>query len=670
MADVFVSYARGDEALARKIARQLTDAGFSAWWDSELLPHNRFANVIEDEIRAAKAVLVIWSKTSVKSQWVRAEAELGRGEGKLVQVAIDDSPIPLPFNQFQAANLRHWRGSAADPQWRKVLASIAHFAAQPSPDPAPVRASKRVPPSRAAALGATAAAVLALAIGGVFVVRHFEAGPERGARIAVQPFRTIGAAPVLADFAAGLSNSLQNVLSQDQLQTLSPAEADTLKGTDLAARSKALGVGLLFSGAARTSGPDLDVTMRLDDPVQQATLWTAEMSAPAAQSDQLQARVGALTVAVLNCAAQGLTPKAGLSDPALQVFLHACELSETSDHGQSDTRSAFAMLDAMRQTTREAPDFAAGHSVLAKHLAFVALFLPDQAASLRAEALREAHRALALDPRDPDAFVTLGLLASPFDYAEREAEYRKALASDPAWPHANGFLALVMSDVGRLQDAQLLFDRAAAVNPQSIDWTQEVARGLMRIGGAREADRELDSFAQLWPDNSEIWQLQFESKVVQKDWGDALKILGRSDQFSGSISSDWVAQWRELVTTLQSGDPAARAALRQKLIASASADPAPQHQIMALAMLGFTDDAFAVAQNYRPSPGDGSDSSFLFFPETAPLRNDPRFMGLAERFRLVDYWRRTGRWPDFCQQPGLPYNCKEAAAKFAPPARP
>jgi hypothetical protein len=57
----------------------------------------------------------------------------------------------------------------------------------------------------------------------------------------------------------------------------------------------------------------------------------------------------------------------------------------------------------------------------------------------------------------------------------------------------------------------------------------------------------------------------------------------------------------------------------------------------------------------------GGDSAFLFYPLTAPLRRDPRFMQLAARFGLVGYWRSSGKWPDFCSDPTLPYNCRTEA---------
>jgi hypothetical protein len=40
-------------------------------------------------------------------------------------------------------------------------------------------------------------------------------------------------------------------------------------------------------------------------------------------------------------------------------------------------------------------------------------------------------------------------------------------------------------------------------------------------------------------------------------------------------------------------------------------------------------------------------------------------MQVAKRFKLVDYWQSTGKWPDFCFEPGLPYDCKVEAARLS-----
>jgi adenylate cyclase len=71
---VFVSYARPDEVLAQLVAEELRGSGFEVWRDDELPAHRPYAEVIEERIAAAGAVVVLWSAEAAKSHWVRAEA--------------------------------------------------------------------------------------------------------------------------------------------------------------------------------------------------------------------------------------------------------------------------------------------------------------------------------------------------------------------------------------------------------------------------------------------------------------------------------------------------------------------------------------------------------------------------------------------------------------------
>src|SRR5580700_4210228 len=105
MSDVFISYARSTEKPAQAVADALRALGYSVWRDDELPAHRAYTEVIEERLRAAKAVVVIWSAEAVKSQWVRAEADIAREAGTLVQLRVDGSTPPLPFNQIQFAEL-------------------------------------------------------------------------------------------------------------------------------------------------------------------------------------------------------------------------------------------------------------------------------------------------------------------------------------------------------------------------------------------------------------------------------------------------------------------------------------------------------------------------------------------------------------------------------------
>jgi hypothetical protein len=53
----------------------------------------------------------------------------------------------------------------------------------------------------------------------------------------------------------------------------------------------------------------------------------------------------------------------------------------------------------------------------------------------------------------------------------------------------------------------------------------------------------------------------------------------------------------------------------------------------------------------------------LFYPEMAPVRADRRFWPLVRRVGLTDYWIKSGHWPDFCTEPGLPYDCRTEALR-------
>ena len=125
MSGVFVSYARSDQALAKRVAARLEEAGHEVWWDQQLPAHQAYSDVIEQKLRAARAVVVLWSKEAAISQWVRAEADVARGAGTLVQAQLDGTVPPLPFNQIQCADLTGWRGARNHPGWSKVLDSVA-----------------------------------------------------------------------------------------------------------------------------------------------------------------------------------------------------------------------------------------------------------------------------------------------------------------------------------------------------------------------------------------------------------------------------------------------------------------------------------------------------------------------------------------------------------------
>src|SRR6516165_2849250 len=90
MADVFVSYARGDKARVAPLVAAIEAQGWSVWWDPSINPGEEFDRQIAAELKAAAAVLVVWTPNSVGSRWVRGEAREGADRGILVPVRFED----------------------------------------------------------------------------------------------------------------------------------------------------------------------------------------------------------------------------------------------------------------------------------------------------------------------------------------------------------------------------------------------------------------------------------------------------------------------------------------------------------------------------------------------------------------------------------------------------
>ena len=127
MSDVFISYARSTQLAAQRVAETLRALGYSVWIDDDLPAHRTYSRVIEEQMTAASAAVVIWSADAVQSEWVLSEANRAREDHKLIQVSTDKSRLPMPFDTIQCADLTGWSGDPESPGWRKVLASIAEL---------------------------------------------------------------------------------------------------------------------------------------------------------------------------------------------------------------------------------------------------------------------------------------------------------------------------------------------------------------------------------------------------------------------------------------------------------------------------------------------------------------------------------------------------------------
>ncbi|WP_066552255.1 TIR domain-containing protein [Croceicoccus bisphenolivorans] len=122
--DIFISYSREDRPTAHLFADKLGEEGFAVWWDAALHSGETFDEVIERNLRAAKAVVVLWSPRSVASRWVRAEATLADRRGVFAPAIIEPCDRPIIFELTHTAELTHWSGDRDDFAWRQFVTDL------------------------------------------------------------------------------------------------------------------------------------------------------------------------------------------------------------------------------------------------------------------------------------------------------------------------------------------------------------------------------------------------------------------------------------------------------------------------------------------------------------------------------------------------------------------
>ncbi|MBS0151154.1 MAG: SUMF1/EgtB/PvdO family nonheme iron enzyme [Nitrospira sp.] len=127
MSDIFISYASEDRSCAKSLAHALERKGWSIWWDRRIPIGRSYDEVIEEALDGSKAVVVVWTQTSVKSQWVKNEARKGMRRGVLFPVMpLEEVKIPLEFEHLQAAHLMDWQPEQDHAGFDQFIDDLAH----------------------------------------------------------------------------------------------------------------------------------------------------------------------------------------------------------------------------------------------------------------------------------------------------------------------------------------------------------------------------------------------------------------------------------------------------------------------------------------------------------------------------------------------------------------
>ncbi len=142
MTDVFISYAREDYTTASRLAEAFEHRGWSVWWDHKILTGQAFDRAIELQLESAKSVVVLWSRHSIESEWVKNEAAAAMERGVLAPASIESVKLPLEFRRKQTADLSGWNGEVSHEGFQSLCEGIAsQLGAKIQPEEKPVKSA-------------------------------------------------------------------------------------------------------------------------------------------------------------------------------------------------------------------------------------------------------------------------------------------------------------------------------------------------------------------------------------------------------------------------------------------------------------------------------------------------------------------------------------------------
>ena len=511
---VFLSYARDDQVVAKKIIAALEAQGFAVWWDGLLQGGAAFANQTEEALENADAVVVLWSKISAVSHWVRDEATVGRQKARLVPATLDGTEAPLGFRQFQLLDLSKWKGQAGAPEIEGLCDAIRLVAGQEAAPHPLVPARFGLGRRQALLIGGG----VALAASGYGIWRSGLLGLGElrlDDSVAVIPFRNLSSDAEQGYFAQGLSEEIRLALSRNSaLRVIAPASTKAAGEEDAgpAEVARKLGVAWLLRGSVRASGDTLRIAAELVDGKTGAANWTDSFDRARGDVFAVQSEIASSVASALSAqatgAAAGKTGDSGTggtgSVKAYDAYLRGNAYYELRS-GEAAFRAALGQYDTAIAAD---PDYAQAHAARAQTLTVVTnnYARADQFAAQYGDAIKSARRAVAIAPDMAVAHSVLGfvLLQGMLDIGGAKAPYEKSRALGAGDASVQRLYAAFAAQMGEDKAAREAIGRAIALDPLNA--------AVFRVAGfidfaARRFDKALESCGKavsLNPDMAQI----------------------------------------------------------------------------------------------------------------------------------------------------------------------
>lgn len=670
MPDVFLSYSREDQATARHFADALARAGFSVWWDQTLRSGEAYDQVTEKSLREARAVVVLWSKCSVNSRWVRAEATIADRAGTLMPVAIEPCERPVMFELTQTAELFGWRGKDNDPAWQAFVSDVHAKVVRGAGESLHARPATPATPGRGRmarpAIAALVAAGFVLLAGAIWLSQR--SGSAQGSTsasstasasapvsLAVLPFADLSPAKDQEYLSDGLAEEIYDHLAQiKDLHLAGRTSSFSFKGRNEDVRQIAakLSVDNLLEGSVRREGEQLRIRAGLIEGRSGLERWSKTYRGELSAVFQLQMDIARDVATQLSAeldVGEISQAKGGTKNfDALDRYLQSRSLT-LLDGGREASEQAVLLA---REAVTLDPQFARGWLQLWSALASSTIGAPEDRAMRAREAMATATA--RVQELTPDAWWTRILQARELirqhRWTEAEELTQALLAEGPltaADIERGGARVGVLMATGRMSESVRLGQLAIQIEPQSLNVSTDLQMMFDAIGRSDLAEQEYQR------------SLELSGAAQRSLFTRFLRLLGDETATPRMIE----AQLASVLDSPNVDVPLLRelrgqahdSAAARSLIRAALDDPRHQDftrlQILAMLADAYGDADLTLAALRKVVPRLAS-FEIVWLVSRSGVRSLPGFKSLVTELGLADFWRQTDNWSDFCRPVG------------------
>jgi TolB-like protein len=465
--------------------------------------------------------------------------------------------------------------------------------------------------------------------------------------IAVLPFVDMSPDKDQEYFSDGLTEELLNrLVTFKGLRVIGRTSAFAFKGKneDLRSIGETLGVNHILEGSVRKSGNHLRITAQLINPGDGSHFWSKTFNRDLTDIFEIQdeiSRAVAEALAVTMGVAAGEDEGFTRNIEAYEEYLKGKALVEATT-----LRDIPRGIEHLLRATEIDPTFAAPWGSLVQAYSLGSQTGTSKAAEWRRKAGEANERLQAMAPNSAIA-ATVGIISAANRGQWFEAEtmlgrfHEEDLTRSAAWNTQYGrFLTIV----GRPGEGVGYLEKARRGDPLSSLASVFLGEAYAASGNLSAALEEFDRGATL---GGLLPLLAGSALLTALAIGDVAlierraKALAEIDPAAGSLSGAWAA--------LAGDKPALRAALRK-----AAEEPGNRTGFRGMAVCHWA--AYAGDIELSLDVFDGLEMGFTAFASWRPVmreaRRHPRFKDIMRKIKLVDYWRKSGNWPEFCQPVG------------------